>query len=158
MLDCALKFAVMVPPGAFTEDGAKLACMPAGRPVALTDTLPVSPPTKAIVIVSVGFVPIGIVIAIGAAVMVKFGAETTVRLIAALLTVDPLVPVTWSGYVPGIAAAVAVNVRFLPAAPTTEVGLKAAVTPDGSPVTPNVMVPPKPPVMPTVTLLVAVVP
>ena len=94
MLAWSLKFATMVPPGAFTEEGAKLACMPEGRPVALTDTLPVSPPTKVTVIVSVGFVPTGTETAVGEAVMVKFGAATTVRLSVAVSVVVPLVPVT----------------------------------------------------------------
>ena len=74
MLDCALKFATTVPPGAFTELGEKLACMPFGRPVALTETLPVSPPKKVIVNVSVGFVPIGKETVVEEAVMVKLGA------------------------------------------------------------------------------------
>jgi hypothetical protein len=59
VLVCALKFATTVPPGAFTESGEKLACMPLGRPVALIDTLPVSPPRKVMVNESVGFVPTG---------------------------------------------------------------------------------------------------
>lgn len=74
-----------------------MACMPEGRPVALTDTLPVSPPTKVTVIVSVGFVPGGKVIAVGEAEMLKLGAGTTIRLSAAVSTVDPLVPVTIKG-------------------------------------------------------------
>ena len=97
VLDCALKFAVIVPPGAFTEEGEKLACMPEGRPLALTDTLPVSPPTKVTVNVSVGFVPIGNEIAAGESVMVNFGAATTVRLSVAVSVVVPLVPVTVKG-------------------------------------------------------------
>lgn len=153
-----MKFAMIVPPGAFTDEGAKLACMPEGRPVALSETLPVSPPKKATVIVSVGFVPGGNEIVVGEAEMVKLGAETTVRLSAAVLTVEPLVPVTSREYVPGTAVAEAVSVRLLPAAPVTEAGLKVAVTPVGRPVTLNAMVPLKPPVMPTVMLLVAVVP
>jgi hypothetical protein len=45
VLLCTLKFATMLPPGEFTEFGAKLICMPLGAPLALTDTLPVSPPS-----------------------------------------------------------------------------------------------------------------
>lgn len=97
MLDCALKFATMVPPGAFTELGEKLACSPLGRPVALTDTLPVSPPTKVTVNVSVGFVPIGKEIVAEEAVIVKLGAETTVRLSAAVSVVPLPDPVTVRG-------------------------------------------------------------
>ena len=97
VLDCALKFPTMVPPGAFTEEGAKLACMPEGRPLALMDTLPVSPPTKLMVKVSVGFVPTGKEIVVEEAVMVKLGAETTVRLSEAVFVVPSPVPVTVSG-------------------------------------------------------------
>jgi hypothetical protein len=97
VLDCALKFATMDPPGAFTEEGAKLACMPEGRPVALTDTLPVSPPKKAMVNVSVGFVPTGKETVVEEAVIVNVGAETTVRLSEAVSVVPSPVPVTVSG-------------------------------------------------------------
>jgi hypothetical protein len=57
VLVCALKFTVMEPPGAFTEEGAKFAFTPDGRLPALTETLPGRPPTKVTVNVSVGFVP-----------------------------------------------------------------------------------------------------
>lgn len=87
----------MVPPGAFTEEGEKLACKPAGRPVALTDTLPVSPPTKVTVNVSVGFVPIGKLTVGEEAVMEKFGAGTTVSSNGAVSMVEPLVPITVRG-------------------------------------------------------------
>ena len=71
--------------------------MPEGRPVALTDTLPVRPPSKAMVNVSVGFVPTGKETVEDEAVMVKLGMETTVRLSAAVSVVEPLVPVTVNG-------------------------------------------------------------
>jgi len=87
----------MDPPGAFTEEGEKLACKPEGRPVALTDTLPVSPPKKVMVNVSVGFVPTGKLTVVEVAEIVKVGAETTVRLSAAVSVVVPLVPVTVNG-------------------------------------------------------------
>lgn len=97
MLVCALKFATIVPPGAFTEEGAKLACMPEGRPVALTDTLPVSPPKKVMVNVSVGFVPTGKETVAEDAVIVKVGAETTVRRSEAVFVVPSPDPVTIRG-------------------------------------------------------------
>lgn len=97
MLLCTLKFATMVPPGAFTELGAKLICMPFGAPVALTDTLPVSPPKKAMVNESVGFVPTGKLTVAEEAVIVNVGLETTVRLSDAVSVVPPLVPVTVNG-------------------------------------------------------------
>lgn len=158
MLLCALKFATMLPPGAFTELGEKFACSPLGRPVALTDTLPVSPPTKVMVNVSVGFVPIGKETVVEEAVIVKLGAATTVRLSVAVSVVEPLVPVTVSGYVPGTAVAEAVKVSVLPAEPVTEAGLKVAVTPAGNPVTVNATALSKPLIALTETPLVAVVP
>lgn len=157
MLDCALKFATMFPPGEFTDDGAKLACMPEGKPVALTDTLPVSPPSKVMVKVSVGFVPTGKETVVEEAVIVKLGMETTTRLILAVSTVEPLVPVTVRGYVPGTAVAEAVNVSVLPVDPVTEAGLKAAVTPAGRVLRLNATEPLKPPNSLTATLLVTVV-
>jgi hypothetical protein len=97
VLVCALKFATIVPPGAFTEEGEKLACMPDGRPVALTDTLPVSPPKKVTVNVSVGFVPTGKLTVAEEAVIVKLGAETTVRRSEDVSVVPLPVPVTVRG-------------------------------------------------------------
>lgn len=158
MLVCALKFATMVPPGAFTEEGAKLTCMPEGTPVALTDTLPVSPPSKVIVKESVGFVPTGKLTVAEEAVIENCGEKATVRLSAAVSVVEPLVPVTVRGYVPGTAVAETVKVSVLPAEPETEVGLKAAVTPVGSELRLSATVPLKVPNSLTVTLLVPVVP
>ena len=71
--------------------------MPEGSPLVLIDTLPVSPPTKVMVNVSVGFVPAGMEIVVEEAVIVKLGAETTVRLSAAVSVVPSPVPVTVSG-------------------------------------------------------------
>jgi hypothetical protein len=51
-----LKFTVTLPLP-LTEEGLKLALTPAGRLAADTDTLPVKPPSEAIVIVAVGFDP-----------------------------------------------------------------------------------------------------
>ena len=71
---------------------------------------------------------------------------------------EPLTPVTVSGYVPGTAVAEATNVRELPAEPVTEAGVKVAVTPMGRPLTLNATVPLKLPVSLTVTLLATVAP
>lgn len=158
MLDCTLKFALMVPPGAFTELGAKLICMPLGAPVALIDTLPVSPPSKVMVKESVGFVPTGKLTVAEEAVIENWGEKATIRLRLAVSTVEPLVPVTVRGYVPGTAVAAAVKLSVLPAEPVTEAGLKVAVTPAGTPVTANVTGLSKPLIALTETPLVAVVP
>jgi len=74
VLVCALKFTVIGPPGAFTEEGAKFAFTPDGRLPALTETLPERPPTKVTVIVSVGFVPGTRVTGARGTVTVKLGA------------------------------------------------------------------------------------
>src|SRR5579863_409490 len=55
VLVCEKKFTVAVPLE-LSDEGAKLAETPEGKPVALSDTLPVRPPTKVTVIVAVGFV------------------------------------------------------------------------------------------------------
>lgn len=68
-----------------------------GWPAALTDTLPVSPPTKAMVNESVGLVPTGKLTVVEEAVIAKLGAGTTVRLNIAASVVLPLVPVTVIG-------------------------------------------------------------
>ena len=53
---------------------------------------------------------------------------------------EPLVPVIVIGYVPGVASADTVRVRFDLPEPVTEVGLKLAVTPAGRPVADSVTV------------------
>jgi len=75
------------------------------------------------------------------------GAAVTIKLRPVLLVRLPLVPVTVSGYVPAAAdPTVNVSVEAL----ALLVGLNAAVTPVGSPVTPNETVPAKPPLGVTV--------
>src|ERR1700685_161596 len=157
VLVCALKFTTLVPL-ALSEEGAKLALTPEGRPLALSETLPVRPPTKVTVIVLVGFDPGGKLIAAGDTEIVKFGSAVTMRLRVVLPVVEPLVPVTVTVAVPTVAVADAVKVSVLPDDPVTEVGLKAAVTPTGRPVAVRATVPVKPLKGVTVTLLVAVGP
>jgi hypothetical protein len=65
VLVCALKFTVIVPPGALTDEGAKLA---------FRETLPVSPPSNVTVIVAVGFVPGGRLTVVGDTEIKKVGA------------------------------------------------------------------------------------
>jgi len=68
-----------------------------GWPLALTDTLPVSPPKKAMVNESVGLVPTGRLTVVADAVIVNVGAETTVRLKVALAVMPPPDPLTVIG-------------------------------------------------------------
>jgi len=153
----ALKFTTLVPL-LLSEEGAKLAFTPEGRPLALRDTLPVRLPRKVMVIVLVGFDPGVNVTAAGDAEMVKFGSAVTLRVRFALEVVEPLVPVTVTVAGPVVAVFEAVNVSVLPAEPVTETGFKLAVTPDGRPLTLKVTGLLKPPNTETVTLLVAIVP
>ena len=69
-----MKFTVIVPPGALTDEGAKLAFTPEGNPLALRETLPVSPPSNVTVIVAVGFVPGGRLTVVGDTEIKKVGA------------------------------------------------------------------------------------
>jgi hypothetical protein len=141
----------------FTDDGLKLADTPAGSPVAVIDTEPVKPNNDATEIVAVGFEPgVMVTAAGGAAVMEKSGRPTTVRFTAKLWIRVPLVPRMFTVAVPTVAVAEAVKVSVLMAAPVTEAGLNAAVTPAGSPVTLKATVPEKLFTGRTVTLVVAV--
>ena len=152
-----MKFTTLLPLP-LSEEGAKLAFAPAGRPLALRDTLPVRPPTKVRVIVLVGLVPAGNETAAGEAEMVKFGSAVTVRMSVAVSMVEPLVPVTVKDALPTVAVFDATNVRVLPAEPVTEDGLKLAVTPAGRPLTLKATAPSKPLIAETVMLLDALVP
>ena len=154
---CELKFTTLVPL-ALNDEGAKLAFAPAGRPLALKETLPVSPPTNVTVIVLVGLEFTGRETAAGETEMVKFGSAVTVSVIVEVSTVVPLVPVTVTVAAPTVAVLVAVNVSVLPADPVTEAGLNVAVTPAGSPLTVNATALSKPLIADTVTLLAELVP
>lgn len=157
VLACAKKLTTLVPL-ALSEDGEKLALTPVGNPLALRDTLPVSPPTNVIVIVLVGFEFGGTETAAGDTEMVKSGSAVTFRVSVVLLMVVPLVPVTVTVAVPTVAVDAAVNVSVLPVEPVTEVGLKLAVTPAGRPLIVKSTAAAKPLTSEIVTLVVAFVP
>ena len=154
---CAKKLTEIVPL-VLTDEGLKFACTPEGRPLALTETLPVRPPTYPMVRVLDTLVPGGTVTDVGEAEMVKFGSAVTFRVSVPEAVVEPLVPVTVTVAAPTVAEFEAVKVRVLPDEPVTDVGLKVAVTPEGRPVTLSAIVPLKPLMELTVTLLVALVP
>lgn len=71
---------------------------------------------------------------------------------------EPLVPVMVTVEVPVVAVELAVNVTVELPAPVTEVGLKAAVTPEGKPDAENVTAESNPPDTATVMLDVPVEP
>ena len=147
VLVCALKLMTMLPLP-FTEDGLKLACTPAGRPLAEIETVPVKPKREATVTVAVGFDPGVIVTAAGgAAVMEKSGRPTMVSDKLVVCVIAPFVPVTvmTTGAAGTGALAAAVNVSVLvPLPPVIEAGLKAAVTPVGRPLALRATSPVKP--------------
>lgn len=157
VLVCEVKLTVDVPLE-FSDDGLKLALTPEGRFAALSETLPVNPPTKVTVTVAVGLVFGGRLSDVGEIEMVKLGSAVTVNVSVAVFVVEPLVPVIVTVAVPTVAVFVAVNVRVLPAEPVTDAGLNEAVTPAGSPLTERATVPVKPLIAETVTLSVVEVP
>lgn len=152
-----LKFTTTVPL-ALSDEGEKLAWTPEGRPLALMETLPVRPPTKVTVRVTVGLVFGGKESVVGDTVMVNSGLAVTVSVMVAVLTVEPLVPVTVTVTAPTVAVLVAVNVSVLPPEPVTEAGEKLAVTPAGRPLTVKATALSKPLNAATVTLLATFVP
>ena len=75
----------MIVPLPFTDDGLKFANTPAGKPLAVIETVPVNPNKAATLIVAVGFDPgVMVTLAGAAAVMEKSGRPTTVRVIGKL--------------------------------------------------------------------------
>ncbi len=91
----------------------------------------------------------------GATAMLKSGAgpaAVTVSVGVAEWANAPLVPAIVNVTVPVDALAEAVRVKVEVPDPVIEVGLKIAVTPDGTPVTPSVTVPVKPLSAPVVTV------
>ena len=157
VLVCDVKLTTLVPL-ALSDDGAKLALTPEGSPLALSATLPVRPPTKVTVSVTVGFVFTGSESVVGDTVMVNSGSAVTVSVMVAVSVVEPLVPVMVKVTAPTVAVLVAVRVKVLPPEPVTEAGLKDAVTPVGRPLTVKATALSKPLNAETTTLLVAVVP
>jgi hypothetical protein len=115
------------------ESGLSAAVTPAGNPVTLNATLPANPPVRRTVMVLVPLAPRLRVRLAGLAEREKSGAFT-VRLIVAVRESPPPVPVTVTVAGPAAAVAEAVRVRVL-LVPVVDVGLKAAVTPLGRPLT-----------------------
>jgi hypothetical protein len=106
----------------------------------------------------VGFVFGGNKSVVGDTVMVNSGLAVTVRVRAAVSTVEPLVPVTVTVVSPTVAVLLAVKLSVLPPDPVTEAGLKLAVTPAGRPLIVKATALSKPLNAATVTLPPTVVP
>jgi hypothetical protein len=123
---------------------------PAGTPLATSDTLPSKPFTGAIVIVTDAWNMRNTSSLLADADSVKFGGGVTVKLIVAVCTKLPDVPVMVTVAGPVVALPLAVNVTTLVMVagfvPIT------AVTPVGKPVAASVTLPLKPPV-PTIRIV-----
>src|SRR5258708_1941700 len=120
------------------------------------------PPETAVVIVELPAAPFAIEIELGDAEIVKLGVGTVVmvRLTVVVWVVEPPTPVMVTVEVPRVAVADAVKVSVELPAPgaAIEVGLKAAVTPEGRPEADRAMALLKPPETVVVTVVVPVEP
>ena len=134
---------------------AKAAVTPAGRPVAASVTEPVNPPTSVMVTVLVALAPCATETVAGEGARVKPGAALTVSATVIVWVSVPEVPVTVTMTGPPVVAVpAAVSVRTLEPV-VVGLGLKAAVTPVGSPAAANVTPLAKP--LTGVTVMVSVV-
>lgn len=123
------------------DAGLNEAVTPLGRPDTVNATALAKLFTRVIATVLVPLAPLATDTAAGLADKLKSGVvELTVRLIAVVRTVLPLVPVIVTLAVPVVAAADAVSVRTT-LLPVVEVGLNDAVTPLGRPLAVNAMLP-----------------
>jgi hypothetical protein len=122
-------------PGAAMEAGLKLVVTPDGTPVAESEIAALNEPESAVVTVAYPLWPSRRYPELGETEMVKLptGAAVTVRFTVAVSTVAPEVPVIVIVCVPVAAVALTVNVSVeLPLPVANELGLKLAVTPEGS--------------------------
>jgi hypothetical protein len=136
--------------------GLNAAVTPLGKPEAENVTLPLKPLAGVIVIVLVPALPCRTLKLLGFAVNEKVGAAFTVRPMVAVCVRVPEVPVTVTVAAPVVAVALAVRVSVLDEA--VGFGLKAAVTPVGSPDADKVTFPLKPLTGVTVIVLVLLLP
>jgi hypothetical protein len=140
--------------------GLKDTVTPVGAPDEVSAIAELKPPVTVEVMVLVPLLPAATVTLLGEADKLKPGCEAafTVRLMVVVSVVEPLVPVTVTVEVPVVAVALAVKVSVELPAPVTEVGLNAAVTPEGRPEAENVTAESNPPETATVMVEVAVEP
>ena len=139
-----------------TVAGLKLAVTLAGRPDTENEVASVYPADAVTVSVNWVLPPTVSDRDVGLEASEKPGVMVSVE--AVDCDTDPLVPTILMGYVPGAAEPDSVNVRVVSPLVVREVGLNAAVTPEGRPVTLYVTVELKPPVMVVVAVAVTVPP
>jgi hypothetical protein len=141
-----------------TDCGKNAATTPDGMPVAVRATVPVNPPARAMETLATAVPPGAMVRPVGVTKTEKsctFGF--TVRLIATVWTIDPLVPVTTTVAGPVVAVREAVSVRRV-LAPVVLGGVNTGVTPAGSPLAVKATAPANPPVRVIEIVLVPLVP
>jgi hypothetical protein len=136
------------------EAGVKVVVTREPWPLTARFTVPVNPFNAPIVTVAVPLLLGAIVMLVGATEMVKFGAGAgfTTRVTVVEWTRVPLVPVIVSVYVPGGVEALVVTDMVEVPEPVTELGLKLALAPAGSPVAVRPTTPVNPPDPVTVAL------
>jgi hypothetical protein len=115
-----------------TVVGLKSAVTPEGSPLIVNPTLPANPLTAVVLTVYTALLPATALWLPGVAPTVKSGGPLTISVRFAVWLKLPLVVVTTSGYVPGAAPPAVVSVNVELPLPVTVVGLKSAVTPEGS--------------------------
>jgi hypothetical protein len=122
--------------------GLKAAVTPLGMPVAVSATVPANPPEPLMAMALAMLVPCARLRLAGVAESAKPGGGVTVRATVVLLVAVPEAPDTVTVEVPAAALLDALNVSVLVF--VAAVGLNAAVTPVGSPLTKKVTVPVNP--------------
>src|SRR6266545_935591 len=141
-------------PAPLTAAGANFAVpIEPGSPETDRATLPVKPLSAPMEAVYVAVAPAETVRELGVTLRLKSGGAATTRVTGPECEIDPLVPVTVSGYDPGAAVAdVLMASCDVPASVTTAGVSDALPTEAGRPVTVNATSPVKPLSAPTVTL------
>ncbi|MBV9682899.1 MAG: hypothetical protein JO046_13990, partial [Solirubrobacterales bacterium] len=130
-------------PPAVTDAGLRFALAPDGAPVTVRSTVPAEPLTTVVEIVEFPEAPCDTFTLLGEALIEKSFSDFTVSVSCVVCVVVPSVPVTVRVYVPGAAVPVAMSsIEELPA--VTDVGLRVALAPDGSPETLRSIVPADP--------------
>jgi hypothetical protein len=143
----------VVEPGPDSDVGLKLAEAPDGRPVTLSEMVPLKPFTPAAVTVYWALLPAMALPTEGEMPSEKSGGgPVMVSVVDPAWFKDPLVPVALKLISPVDAPEVVLIVSVVEPEPVTDVGLKLPDAPEGNPETAKSIVPLKPPVAVVVTV------
>jgi len=132
-------------PGAGSELGLIVTWTPVPCPEAVKLTAELNPPETVLVTFTCPLPPGAMVMLLGEALRLKLPVVVTVSVTEVVAVIEPEVPVTVIGYVPGTVEEPTVIVMVDVPAPVIEVGLKPTVTPVGWPLAERVMTPLNPP-------------